>query len=367
MHLDLRLGPMGISHYNLKTIISGQRQGLIVAVMRLLLRPLAVIYSLAIRTRNTLYDRHLLPAHRIDAKVISVGNITTGGTGKTPLVAYLCHYLTSQIPNPFRPEQIAILTRGYKTRIGGLGPADEPMLLAKAAPGVRVIVNPDRLTGAICARSLSARIMILDDGFQHRRLARDLDVVALDATCPFGFGQILPAGLLREPISSINRADAVVITRADQVNKQDLVDIEAVLRGINQQIVIAHAIHRPLHIHTAEGKTMPVSQLEGKRIYTFCGIGNPDGFFCTIKSLGGILVGKTVFNDHHTFTKQDLLDVYRQAESASADMILTATKNWLGLDPAWLRKDVAYLQIDLVITRGQQELLKLVQDVLGRS
>jgi tetraacyldisaccharide 4'-kinase len=189
-------------------------------------------YSLVVRLRNFLYSKRRLKIHTADVPVISVGNITTGGTGKTPLVIWLCNtiYQKSKIKN--QKCGVAILTRGYKTRgtrdegpfdfaQGRRGTTDELAILAESCPQAKVIVNPDRAAAARRAVGFCAKVLVMDDGFQHRRLRRDLDIVTIDATCPFGYGRLLPAGLLREPVASLRRADAAVVTRCDQNSESE--------------------------------------------------------------------------------------------------------------------------------------------------
>jgi len=202
-----------------RKLISGQSSGFGASILRLLLALAATGYSLVVRLRNFLYSNGMLRVHHVDAAVICVGNITTGGTGKTPLVVWLCNLITQNSKLNTQNCKFAILTRGYKARTQeNADLKDEIAILAESCPEAQVIVNPDRVAGAAEAiEKHAAKVLIMDDGFQHRRLARNLDIAAIDATQPFGYGRMLPAGLLREPVSSLNRAGAVVITRCDQV------------------------------------------------------------------------------------------------------------------------------------------------------
>jgi len=214
-----------VDQNKIKKLISGEKASFGVILLYLLLRIASVGYSIVVQLRNLMYSAGWLKAHHADAAVISIGNITTGGTGKTPLVIWLCKQVISNY-------QCAILTRGYKTsKQEPEHLTDEPAIFAESCPEVNVIVNPDRVSGAEeAAIKFGSKVLIMDDGFQHRRLARDLDVVTIDALLPFGYDKILPAGLLREPVSSLSRADAVVITRCDQVAENELSKIEEKLR-----------------------------------------------------------------------------------------------------------------------------------------
>ncbi len=173
-----------------KKLISGQSKGIAAAGARAVLRLLSWGYAAITGIRNLLYSKGWLKIHRVNVPVISIGNITTGGTGKTPLVIWLAHQITKNS----KFKNCGILTRGYKT-------TDEPEILAQSCPAAKVIINPDRVAGAQEAiNKFAAQVLLMDDGFQHRRLGRNLDIVTIDATCPFGYGKILPAGLLQEEL-----------------------------------------------------------------------------------------------------------------------------------------------------------------------
>ena len=316
--------------------------------------------------RNFPYCRGWLKAHRVDAAVISVGNITAGGTGKTPLVVWLCKLIS-------RNHKCAILTRGYKAAKdrgpGTQNYADEVAILAESCPGAKVIVNPDRVAGAAEAiGQFGAKVLIMDDGFQHRRLARDLDIVAVDATQPFGYGKLLPAGLLREPLSSLKRAQAVVITRCDQVAGSELDELEKKLRAINPQMVIARSIHEPICAKLADGSQVGIEQLRGKKVFAFCGIGNPDAFLGTLEALGCRLVGSEVYDDHYQYTEGSLADIYGRAGRLGADLILTTQKDWtkiIGLTAGRNAPPLAWLSIEIKFIAGQERLTSLIKETLA--
>ena len=227
-----------------RKLISGQHTGPGAGLLRLLLRMISVGYSFVVRLRNVLYSKGWLKVHHVDATVICVGNITTGGTGKTPLVIWVYNQIISHVRSQISDSRYAILTRGYKATKDS-GPktqdySDEIAILAKSCPEAKVIVNPDRVTGATKAiNEFGAKVLIMDDGFQHRRLARDIDIVTIDATQPFGYGKMLPAGLLREPVTALKRADVVVITRCDQIGETELDELEKRLQEIHPNIVDA--------------------------------------------------------------------------------------------------------------------------------
>lgn len=311
-----------MNEHTYRSIVSGTAEGLGPSAMRALLRTASVPYSIGIRLRNRLYDWKMLPIHSAAAVVVSIGNLTTGGTGKTPLVIWLTNALIQ------KGICCAVLTRGYKTRRGAI--SDEPALLARACGGAAVVVDADRAIGARKAiEKHQARVLILDDGFQHRRLKRDLDILAIDATCPFGFGKMLPAGLLREPIRSIRRADAAVITRFDQAGEEQVARIEEQIRTIRPRMEIFRAVHRHTEARTIKALPKKAEELSGKKVFVFCGIGNPGAFLQSVESLGCIPAGNEFFNDHHPYAPEDLERIFYQAKKSGAQMILTTEKDWV--------------------------------------
>ncbi len=350
-----------MSHTTYLNLISGKTPGLIGASARLGLTALSCPYSAIVRLRNHGYSTGRLKVHAADAVVISVGNLTTGGTGKTPLVVWLCRFLME------RRLRCAILTRGYKTRSGEL--SDEPALLAAQCADVPVIVNPDRVAGAAEAiRSHGAQVLVMDDGFQHRRLARDLDIVTIDATRPFGYGKLLPAGLLREPVSGLSRAHAVVLTRCDHVPEDALQQIEEVIRKTNNESVIARSIHKPTGLETDQGVEIDLDAIKGKKVFAFCGLGNPQAFLRTVESLGAALVGTKAFDDHYRYTEEDLSDIRRQARERQAGLVLTTQKDCTKITRLDVPQDhppLAFLAVELRITAGAQPLTALIDRVLG--
>jgi len=354
------------------TLISGQSTGFMSKILLSLLRFAAFVYLIIILVRNFLYSKRWLKAHNVNAVVISIGNITTGGTGKTPLVIWAAKLLEGKnIP-------VAILTRGYKTKKEKF--SDEPAILAKSCPKATVIINPNRVAAATKAiNNFGTKALILDDGFQHRRLARDIDIVTIDAMRPFGHRKLLPAGLLREPLTALKRAHAVVITRANQVSQSQLTQLLARLKDINPDMIIASAIHAPVCANSMHEKQIELKQMECKKVFAFCGIGNPDAFFSTIEELKINIAGSKVYNDHHRYTTQDIAEIYAQARNLGADMILSTQKDWTKTillippkapnlpkaEPSE-QKDItfAYLQIELRFNTEEDKITRLIDSTL---
>jgi tetraacyldisaccharide 4'-kinase len=393
-------------------LISGQSSGFGASILRFLLAVAAIGCSLAVRLRNLLYSKGLFKVHHVDAAVICVGNITVGGTGKTPLVVWLCNLITQNPKLKTQNCRCAILTRGYMARAQehksiraqeNENFKDEIAILAESCREAKVIVNPDRVAGAAEAiDKYAAKVLIMDDGFQHRRLARDLDIVTIDATQPFGYGKLLPAGLLREPVSSLSRAGAVVITRCDQVTEAQLSELEQKLRAINPDMIIAKSIHAAVSVKYPEPSVIPakagiqkdgetmdsclrrarsvldtendnIEQLKGKKIFAFCGIGNPDAFLNTIKNLGAELAGSKIYDDHYHYTDACLTEISEQAEELGADLILTTQKDWTKVisNPEFQISEsksplpFAYLAIEIKFLAGEDKLTALINDTLA--
>ena len=369
-----------------RRLISGQSTGLSAALLRFLLCIAAIGYSLVVRLRNILYSKGWLNVHYVDATVICVGNITTGGTGKTPLVVWVYNQIISNVKSQISDSPCAILTRGYKATDNS---KDEVAILSESCPEAEVIVNPDRVAGATLAINESgAKVLIMDDGFQHRRLARDLDILTIDATQPFGYDRMLPAGLLREPMTSLKRAHAVVITRCDQITETELHELENKLQEIHRDIVIARTIHAPVCVEYLDTSVIPADagnqknnekvdscfrrndnadQLKGKKVFAFCGIGNPEAFMRKIRSLECELIGSTVYEDHYHYTDTCLSDIYSQAKHRGADMILTTQKDWTKisrLTPSHASIPLAYLTIEIKFLAGEDQLTALIEDTL---
>lgn len=303
--------------------------------VQLPLRALALIYGAALRLRNRYYGRPST-VYRAAVPVLSVGNLTVGGTGKTPLVAWLATRIADAGRAP------AVVTRGYGGTVGrgpvvlsgGNGPTlgpdacgDEPYLLASMLPGVPVVVGSDRVAGADAAARSGCDVVILDDGFQHRRLARDLDIVLLDAGNPFGNGRLLPAGPLRELPSALGRADVVMITRSRHEETGD--DIERVVRAHNADAPVLRAGHRRTGFFDGAGRAAE----RPRRAVVFCAIGNPGSFRSDVAAEGVEVVAFETRRDHHRYDARELRDLRGLASSLDA-VLVTTEKDRVRLPPA---------------------------------
>jgi tetraacyldisaccharide 4'-kinase len=340
-----------------RELVSGQRRGPAAAALRGLLRVAETPYSLAVRYRNRRYDRGRAEIHDVGVPVISVGNLTLGGTGKTPVVKWIARHLQHL------EASVVLLSRGYGASTGEQN--DEARELAQALPNVPHLQNRDRVSAARQAISqYHPDVFILDDGFQHRRLARDLDIVLLDALEPFGFEHVFPRGTLREPLAGLKRADVVCLSRADAVS----VDEREAIRRRAAQLAPAAAwceiAHVPSGVLNSEGDSKPLEHLRGKRVAAFCAIGNPAGFRHTLASVGCEVVAWREFVDHHIFSDAELAELETAARDCGADCLVCTQKDLvkipnkpLGDVPLWA------VTIEIDFLSGKEKLEAMLERI----
>jgi tetraacyldisaccharide 4'-kinase len=327
---------------------------------RWLLRLASVPYGVAVRLRNAAFDRGWKHVHRVPVPVISIGNLTLGGTGKTPCVEYVASYLREH------GRQVCLLSRGYKSSASGMN--DEAMLLEENMPDVPHLQNPDRVAAAQTAiEELEADVLVLDDGFQHRRLHRDLDIVLIDVTHPPQRDSLFPGGTLREPASKgLKRTGVVLLTRCDQVTPRELQSVKDWLRQ-NFAGPIAESTHSPVELIRVDADPLPVSTLQGRTVGMVSGIGNPAAFRCTLESLGATVVAEKVFPDHHGYTKEDVDGLRTWAKRLPEDAWIAVTqKDHVKLRIADLAgRPVVAVRVGLKITWGEDELRVAMDRVLS--
>jgi tetraacyldisaccharide 4'-kinase len=329
------------------------------------LSPLGWVYGFAANARSNFYDRHIFESFPLGALTVSIGNLTTGGTGKTPLVAYVSSLLAD------RGERVCVLSRGYgrrnsserilvsdgmnvltDARTGG----DEPVELANKLLGkAAVVADGDRVAAAKWAREhLSSTAFVLDDAFQHRRALRDLDIVCIDSTNPFGNGKVLPAGILRENLSSLSRADAVVITRCDLV--RSTVEIEETVRQYAPELPIFHSSNKISQLSQfnditgRETETKTENEVRHSPAFAFCGLGNPSNFFRQLEKEGFKLTGRKIFADHHFYSDKDLAEIETRARSVGAECLITTVKDAVRLTEMKVSLPCYVAEIDTVFT-----------------
>lgn len=331
-----------------RALVSGQQTGPRAALLRGVLRLAETPYTLAMRYRNHRYDSGSAESHAVSVPVISVGNLTLGGTGKTPLVEWLALKLAES------EKRVAIVSRGYGSEEGQ--PNDEALELALALPNVPHIQNPDRLAAAKTAiAEHAAQVVLLDDGFQHRRLKRDLDIVLLDATEPFGFDHVFPRGTLREPVRGLARADVVILSRADLLSDTMRQTIRARVTQLAPQAIWCEVRHHLSRLTNSDGHQVDSNILSGKRAAAFCGIGNPAGFRHTLDALDCKNIRLREFPDHHNYSHEDIAEL--SAWCQGSDILLTTRKDLvkvsvptLGGIPLWA------VEIEIDFLSGQAAL-----------
>lgn len=287
----------------LRAMLEKRRPGWPGWLLRTMMAPAGFAHGAVATLRRRLYENHLLCQQRPPVPVFSVGNLTAGGTGKTPFVAMLCRLLKGLGRNP------AILLRGY----GSVRPqeADEVLLYSRLLPGTGVYAGANRALSALHAVADGYDALVLDDGFQHLRMMRDMDIVLLDATCPFGGGRPLPAGMLREYPQALACADLICLTRTDQVSAGTLELMQERIRLNARNTPIMHCIHRPSRLEDLAGRTMPLETLAGQRVVALSGIGRPDVFTATLRDLGAEVCKAVNFADHKRYTRTGVLSVLR--------------------------------------------------------
>jgi tetraacyldisaccharide 4'-kinase len=310
------------------------------------------------RLRNRLYDRGLKQVVRATVPVVSVGNLTLGGTGKTPCVEYVARFYRSL------ERRVAILSRGYGST-GGRN--DEALLLEENLEDVPHYQGADRAAlAAVAVEESESEVLVLDDGFQHRRLARDLDLVLLDATCPWGHGYLFPRGLLREPATGLRRAGVVLLTRCDLVTADELERLRGQVDRIAPGVPVALTTHEPDALVNAEKAEQPLRTVLQRPLALFCGLGNPDAFRQTLASRGGNVVAFRVFPDHHPYSRADIEALRGWAREQAKDcVIVTTQKDLVKIRLTRLgERELWALRIRLHVPAGQDVLDRKLKEAL---
>ncbi len=340
-------------------LVDGKIKGPLGGFLRGVLYFLSLLYSLVVMGLAFFY--RIRPV-RLRAKVISVGNITLGGTGKTTLVEYLTARLS------LAGNKIAVLSRGYKrnsARPGACGLGDEPAMLTKKFPQVPVIVDKNRIRAAQKAiRDLAIETFILDDGLQQWRIIKDLEIVTIDATNPFGNHRILPAGFLREPLSALKRADIFILTQVQPGQNTDC--LTATLKQYNPEALIVESQHQAKGFSRLDQTAGLLSPefLKHKPVALVSGIGNPEGFQKSIQGLGIKVVRTYRFADHHDYTQADILDILREVEENNLEAVITTHKDAVKIKELGIAQtSILVLEVELKIIKNEAEfdrrLLKL--------
>ena len=372
-------------------IISGQRRGKRAAIARFCLFALSKLYALAVKVRRLLYNFRILRDSTLGVQVIAIGNLTVGGTGKTPVVEKFARELKEQ------GRVVAILSRGYRSRppplskrfldklllrddrtpprivsdgrsllLDSESAGDEPYMLASNLKDVVVLVDKDRVkSGRYAIEKFGCDTLLLDDGFQYWKLAgRRRDIVLVDCQTPFGNDHLLPRGVLREPESHLSRASTIFITKSDG----NTATLRARIAQNNPGAPIIECIHSPLYFEDVfTGERHGLEYLNGKRLASFSGIAQPESFEQSLVKLGGELVYAKRFADHHRFTQQEVLNAINRSKKRQAELILTTQKDAVRF-PKIDRRDlpILFMRVEIKILSGAADFQDCVRQICFR-
>ncbi len=347
-------------------------------LQRLLLAPLVppeLLFRAGVAVRGALYDRGLLAAARARAPVLSVGNLAVGGSGKTPAALELARRLVA------RGRRVALLSRGYGARrsdarvvsdgsqilLGADEAGDEPLLLARRQPGLRVLCGPRRSElAALAVDRLAADTLVLDDGFQHRALRRDLDLVVLDGANPWGNGRLLPRGPNREGRGALRRGHLCWISRVDQAAEPTLRALRALAEEATGRPPLESRHAATDVLDGALSRSLGKGALEGQRLLLLAGIGRPQGFRRTVEGLGGAVAAERLFADHHRFGEAELSEAFEAARAAGCDAVATTEKDAVRLSTRWAGEGMLrVVRIEAELVRGGEMLDEAIDRVLA--
>ncbi|MBO4632075.1 MAG: tetraacyldisaccharide 4'-kinase [Lentisphaeria bacterium] len=338
-------------------------------------------YRRAVQFRLWMYDNRVIRNRAIGCLVVSIGNITCGGTGKTPVVEVFARSLSQ------KGRRVAILSRGYRSRdrsiftklrkkfsskkmevpprvvsdgknllLDSVTAGDEPFMLASNLKNVVVLVDKDRVkSGLYAIEEFGTDTLILDDGFQYLNLKAHINILLVDATAPFDNHHVLPRGLLREPIKNIRRADYIFLTKSDGSSR--LRHLKAFLRRQNHLAEIIECCHKPQYLEDVfqRGSRLPLEYLKGKKVASISAIANPASFNAFLSELGGNIVEEVHFADHHRYRQQEMIDFINKAKAAGAELIMTTEKDAVRM-PRLDRRDlpILFLRVQIDILSGQE-------------
>lgn len=336
------------------SLMTDERQGLLWVPLKIVLYLISLVYGIVIFFRGILYALKIFRSHRAPLKVVSVGNLTLGGTGKTPFTIALANLLEHELK-----KSTAVLIRGYGW--------DEQALLKKSLPDIPILVGEDRAKSAHKAiRLYGSQFAVLDDGFQHWELERDLNIVLVDSRNPFGNRHLFPRGVLREPLSALKRAHVVVFTKIDK-KRSDLAIIKDQIQEINKDIIFLEAQHKPSHIHDPKArKDRDLPFAAGKKVILVSSIGDPGYFEDTMKSLGAFVLDHIIFTDHHNYKAKDIERIIKMCGVKTPDFLVTTEKDavkFARMSFSFGKFTMMTLAINMDITSGREQLIDRLRSV----
>ena len=328
--------------YNIITRKPKEPLGFLIKILLILF---SFLYYIAINLRKFLYKKGVFSSKKLNSPVVSIGNITWGGTGKTPLSDRICKYLKDNNKKP------ALLIRGYGS--------DEERLHVLNLKDIPVATGKNRYLNALSLeREDRADIFILDDGFQHLNLARKVDIITINANNPFGNGLLIPAGILREPLSSLSRADIALITKSDTVEKDTIDCIKNRILKANKNISIYEAIHNPVSLIDTFGNRVELEYVKDKKIAALSGLGDNNSFLSTLKKMGASIGLEVLYMDHHSYSENDLSNIIATAKEKNISTIITTQKDWVKIEELYSKlenPEVEFLVLKIEIKIKNEE------------
>lgn len=383
----LKAAGEAFAHLTVDVIYDREQDGGAVRSLAAFLKGLSLLFTGVVKSRLFLYQERILRNHHLGCLVIVVGNLTVGGTGKTPVVEKLARSLNE------RGRKVAILSRGYKSRKEPLThrwwrmlthseppppkvvsdgknvlldsevAGDEPYMLARNLPGVAVVVDKDRVKAGLYAiRKFQADTLILDDGFQYFALKDHLQLLLIDKTNPFGNRSLLPRGVLREPVEHLRRASHIFLTKSDGRPDPGL---DAVLHKYNPDADIIECTHEPRYLQEINGvNRLPLEELKGLRVFAFCGIAVPESFEKFLSDYGAVIAGHKWFLDHHRFDQEEIDNIFHKAKVAGATMVVTTEKDSVRIPHHYMAPlPLYYLRVEIELIKGADNFDEVVERI----
>jgi tetraacyldisaccharide 4'-kinase len=337
----------GVKLYML-SIMKNNRGGMFAAIVKGVLRALSWLYAAAIKIVDYGYTSGIRRVHKVSVPVVSVGNISLGGTGKTPFTLFLANYFSDNGKKP------AVLIRGYGD--------DEKRMLCDELPDVPVFVGQDRVSSATAAVKEGRDVILLDDGFQHRRISRDLNILMLDADSLLGGGSLFPRGILREPLSSLKRADALVLSKVDRLDTKGKEEALRKIKALAPGKPVITARHKPVFLKDVTGAVYSAESLNGQGVCLVSGIADPDYFEFEVKKLGADIAKRLDYADHHNYSQKDIDRIHAAAGGGNIKKIITTKKDYVKMQ----RLDLSRMEEKLFILDTEMEIVEGKEALVGR-
>lgn len=338
------------------SLMKDESKGPAASVLKTVLAVLAFFYGIGIRLVDAGYVSGLRKVHKAPVPVVSVGNLTLGGTGKTPFTVFAAGHFSAEGKSP------AVLIRGYGK--------DENRMLREELPGVPVYSGQDRVANSLAAAKDGYGVIVLDDGFQHRRLDRDLDIVLVDGVFLFGNGELVPRGTLREPVSALERADIIVVTRSERIDEARKNEIMSYLSEVSKGKPVVTATHKASFLTDVTGAVYALGTLSARKVCLVAGIADPGYFAATVEGCGALIAARIDHFDHHAYTQADVRAMADTCAANGAEVIVTTKKDIVKLrelDLAGIEDKLFILNVKMEITEGKEKLVAGLNSVFSRK